>query len=467
MKLDLSLARKYSRPGPRYTSYPTAPHFGPEVGSAEYLAELGDPQVPVTADFSLYVHLPFCRSRCYFCACNVLITSHRDQIAAYLELLKKEIDLLAERLGSERQVGQLHWGGGTPTYLTAGEIEDLMGHLRSRFTFSPDAEISIEIDPREFTTEQAAVLAETGFNRASCGVQDFALPVQEAINRRQSYELTYHVLESLRSHGIRHINLDLIYGLPFQTEASFSRTLDEVLTLQPDRLAVYSYAYLPNLKKQQQLIDPKTLPEPQLKLALLSQTIARLTEKGALVYIGMDHFARPGDELALALENGGLQRNFQGYSTRAGLDMYGLGMTSIGQTHNYYIQNHKRLSDYRSSVNTGRLPVERGIRLTAEDHLRRQVIHDIMCRFEIDIPSIEASRSIDFRQHFARELPGLEPFAEDGLLVDDGDRIRVTEAGRLFIRNIAMTFDAYLPAEPGGPVRSQSGRTGATYSATV
>ncbi len=465
MKLNLELARKYSRPGPRYTSYPTAPQFGEAVGAEDYLNELSNPQVPVTPEISLYFHLPFCRSLCYFCACNVIITHRRKPIADYLQLLKKEIDLVARHMADGRKVGQLHWGGGTPTYLTADEIKDLMGHIRSRFAFSPDAEVSVEIDPRELSADQAEALAEAGFNRASCGLQDFNEEVQKAVNRLQSYEQTEGVLELLRDNGIEHVNLDLIYGLPHQTVESFARTLEQVLTLHPSRLAVYNYAYVPWLKKNQTMIDEAWLPGPEVKLEMFAHIITALTTTGNMTFIGMDHFARHDDELATALERGALHRNFQGYSTRAGLDLYALGITSIGQTRNYYVQNHKQISRYRQSVEAGQLPTERGIRLTDEDHLRRRVIQDIMCRFELNLPDLEQAFNLDFRDHFAPELKALAPFEEDDLLVDEGDRLLVTEQGRLFIRNIAMTFDAYLPKNGGGQAVATSDTP--QYSKTV
>lgn len=462
MKLDLELAKKYSRPGPRYTSYPTAPHFSEDIGPAYYATELNDAGTPVTDEFSLYLHLPFCRSLCYFCACNMIVTRRREQISGYLSILKQEIDLLSSQINMDRKVGQLHWGGGTPTYLTADEIRDLMSHIHSRFSFTTDAEISVEIDPGELSPEHAGALAESGFNRVSCGVQDFNPKVQTAINRIQPYEMTAEVLELLKSNGIDHFNIDLIYGLPFQTVESFSETLEQVLTLNPNRLAVYNYAYVPWLKKHQNLIEEATLPTPQVKLAMHARIIEYLTSVGGMVFIGMDHFARPEDELALALDSKALHRNFQGYSTKAGLDMYSLGITSISQTYHYYVQNTKLISNYRKMVEGGQLPVERGIRLTEDDHLRRQIIQDIMCRFELDTKKISADFGIDFRADFEPEISRLETFADDGLLVDEGDQILITENGRLFIRNIAMAFDAYLPHDSLPTAGSQP-----RYSKTV
>lgn len=462
MKLDLELARKYSKPGPRYTSYPTAPHFSADIGPGHYEVELSDPRTPVTDEISLYFHLPFCKTLCYFCACNMIITSRREHISEYLVTLKKEIDLVSSRLGSGRKVGQLHWGGGTPTYLTAGEIRDLMEHIHRRFTFADDAEISVEIDPDEMSPERASALADSGFNRASCGVQDFNPQVQEAINRPQSYELTEEVLGMLRSNGIGHINLDLIYGLPFQTVDSFAQSLEQVLQLDPSRLAVYNYAHVPWLKKHQTLIDEAALPGPELKLQMHARIIEYLTTTGGMTFIGMDHYAKPDDELSLALNERGLHRNFQGYATRAGLDMYSMGVTSISQTHNYYVQNAKLISDYRKMVDAGQLPVERGIRLTEDDHLRSRIIQDIMCRFEIDLTSISAEFGIDFRDQFAGAIAELEPFASDGLLVDQGDKIVINDTGRMFIRNIAMAFDAYLPR-----TKPESQAAGPRYSKTV
>ena len=446
MKLDLDLARKYSRPGPRYTSYPTAPQFSEAVGADHYRQELTDPDVPVTPELSLYFHLPFCPSLCTFCACSVIITSRRDSIADYLRVLKLEVDLLASYLGSERRVGQLHWGGGTPTYLTADEIRSLMAHIRRRFEFSPEAEVSVEIDPREMTEDRAMALADAGFNRVSCGLQDFDERVQQTINRIQPYQLTSDVLDMLRQAGFDDINLDLIYGLPHQSLASFAHTLEQVLTLNPRRLAVYNYAHVPWLKKHQKLIKDEWLPGPDLKLELLAHIIDYLTTDGNMVFIGMDHFAQPDDELAVALENGSLHRNFQCYSTQAGLDMYALGITGIGKTHNYYLQNHKQLSTYKKLVEDSRLPTQRGLLLTSDDHLRQRVIQDIMCRFELDVPAIEAEFNIEFGRYFDAELAALKPFEDDRLLQAGAHRLSITEKGRMFIRNIAMVFDAYLPS---------------------
>lgn len=462
MKLDLELAKKYSRPGPRYTSYPTAPHFSEDIGPAHYATELNDAGTPVTDEFSLYFHLPFCRSLCYFCACNMIITSRREHISDYLNILKQEIDLLSRQINKDRKVSQLHWGGGTPTYLTADEIRGLMSHIHSRFSFTADAEISIEIHPGEMSPDRVVAIAESGFNRVSCGVQDFNPEVQAAINRIQPYEITAEVLELLKSNGIDHFNLDLIYGLPYQTVESFSETLEQVLTLHPSRLAVYNYAYVPWLKKHQNLIDEALLPTLEVKLAMHARIIEYLTSVGGMTFIGMDHFARPEDELALALNKRALHRNFQGYSTKAGLDMYSLGTTSISQTYNYYVQNTKLISNYRNMVAGGQLPVERGIRLTEDDHLRRQIIQDIMCQFELDTNKLSANFGIDFRADFEHEIARLETFVDDGLLVDEGDKILITENGRLFIRNIAMAFDAYLPQD-SQPTTSKQPR----YSKTV
>lgn len=465
MKLNIALAQKYSRPGPRYTSYPTAPHFTDKVGPQDYLNELSNSDVPVTPEVSLYFHLPFCRSLCYFCACNVIITHKRSHIADYIKLLKQEIDLVASRIADDRKVGQVHWGGGSPTYLTGDEVRDLMGHIRSRFAFSGDAEISIEIDPREMTADRAEALAEVGFNRASCGVQDFNEQVQQTVNRIQPYEKTAEVLDMLRRHGIDHINLDLIYGLPHQTLDNFADTLKQVITLNPSRLAVYNYAYVPWLKKHQTLIREEWLPGAEEKLEMLAYIIDYLTAASRMVFIGMDHFARPDDELSIAVTNGKLHRNFQGYSTRAGLNMYSMGITSISQTYNYYFQNHKQVSTYKKMLAGGQFPTERGIRLSKEDHLRQRVIQDIMCRFRVDFREIEETFGVDFHDHFAEEVGQLSTFVEDDLLHLEDGCILITDQGRLFIRNIAMTFDAYLPQDGNGKA-ARKGRT-PQYSKTV
>ena len=372
----------------------------------------------------------------------MIIPSRREHINDYLNILKQEIHQAARRTTTHRNASPLPWGGVPPTYLAPAETRSLMSHIRSRFSFTADAEISIEIHPAEMSPERVVAIAESGFNRVSCGVQDFNPKVQAAINRIQPYEVTAEVLELLKSNGIEHFNLDLIYGLPYQTVESFSETLEQVLTLHPSRLAVYNYAYVPWLKKHQNLIDDALLPTPEVKLAMQARIIEYLTSVGGMAFIGMDHFARPEDELALALNNRALHRNFQGYSTKAGLDMYSLGITSISQPYNYYVQNTKLISNYREMVASGQLPVERGIRLTEDDHLRRQIIQDIMCQFELDTKKLSANFGIDFRAEFEHEISRLGTFVDDGLLVDEGDKILITENGSLFIRNIAMSFDA-------------------------
>lgn len=437
------LIRKYNRPGPRYTSYPTAPHFQDISHPAPLLQamrESGD----ANPALSLYVHLPFCESACWFCGCTKIITRNHDAANAYLDLLEQETALIRPQLSPAARITQLHWGGGTPTFLNASQIRRLGTHLRARFDFSPDCECSVEIDPRSFTPEQVEALREVGFSRASLGVQDHNPEVQKAVHRIQPRELTGQSITWLREADFRSINIDLIYGLPQQTVESFARTLEEVLTLRPDRLALFSYAHVPWIKPAQKIFDTRgSLPDDETKLAILEDAVGRLAAHGYL-HIGMDHFALGHDELAQARRSGTLQRNFQGYSTGAGTDICGIGLSSISQTARSYRQNFKEMNLYAEAVQAGRLPLSKGYHLSDDDWIRRETIMRLMCDLQLSFPALSADLGIDFAQYFQSELQSLTAMAADGLLTLDDTSLRVTPTGRYLLRNIAMAFDAYL-----------------------
>jgi oxygen-independent coproporphyrinogen-3 oxidase len=444
IEFDVDLIQRYDLAGPRYTSYPTAVQFHNQFDETEYLQAIHDSNAS-QRPLSLYVHLPFCGTVCYYCACNKIITANRKRASPYLDDLHQEIELQAARFTEKRPVSQLHFGGGTPTFISDDEITSLMNKLRQHFYLLEEdkGDYSIEIDPREVTPAKIVLLRKLGFNRMSFGVQDFDPKVQVAVNRIQSLEQTAAAVDAARASGFHSINIDLIYGLPFQTVESFSLTLDKVLALNPDRLSVFNYAHLPHLFKVQKQMDENTLPSAATKLAILQYVIERLQQAG-YVYIGMDHFAKPDDELALAQENGTLYRNFQGYSTHAGCDLIGLGITSIGMVDDTYSQNVKTLEEYHQCVSTGKLPVYRGVRLTSDDKLRRALITQLICLFKIDISSLEQTWNIDFADYFAEELRQLAVMANDGLMTLDKTAIQVLPRGRLLIRNICMVFDSYL-----------------------
>lgn len=462
------LLTRYDTAGPRYTSYPPAPHFREGFPASQYehiLATLREDAASGSGDqeksgspipLSLYIHLPFCDTLCYFCGCNMLISNDREKIHNYVEYLKREISMVAERLGdgSRFTVTQMHWGGGSPTHLLPSEIEDLGGHLRKQFRFDASAEVSIEVDPRGFTIEHALALNAVGFNRASVGVQDFFPDTQWAVNRIQPYEMTAEVITLLRRHGIKSVNIDLIYGLPYQTIGTFRTTLDQVLTLKPERLAVYNFAYVPWVKPHQKVIQIDTLPQSDKKIALHYSTIDRFTQAG-YEYIGMDHYAKANDELAVAQRDGTLQRNFQGYSTKSGTRMIGFGISSIGKItaggRTTFVQNFKGLDRYYAAIEAGELPVDKGYEMTKEDLLRECVISQIMCHMSVNVKSIEHHYGIEFANHFASAFKTLQPMIDDRLIdlrYINGElqEIVVTKLGKLFLRNIAMAFDAYLPA---------------------
>ncbi|MFZ2507243.1 MAG: oxygen-independent coproporphyrinogen III oxidase [Steroidobacteraceae bacterium] len=460
VRFDAALVRHYDVPGPRYTSYPTAPQFSETIGETEYLkAARASNDDPIPRPLSIYVHVPFCTSPCFYCGCTRIITRDRSAGVRYLGRLQREIELQARLFDRDRTVDQLHFGGGTPTFLSDAELAELMQFLRHNFSMRNDAsrEYSIEVDPRTVNDERLAAIAAQGFNRISLGVQDFDPEVQEAVNRIQPREQVLEVIAGARRHGFQSVSVDLIYGLPRQTEAGFAQTLDQVAAARPDRVAAYSYAHLPQTFKAQKQIRTESLCPPEVKLALLGITIDKLTAAG-YVYIGMDHFALPDDELSVALADGSLQRNFQGYSTRAGLDLVGLGMSAIGQVGDLYVQNHRLLDDWAAALDSGHLPICRGYRLTHEDRIRRAVIRALMCRGEIDLRRFGERFDVDFSSHFAAELAKLKPLEKDGLLEIGAERLTVTPLGRLLVRAIAMQFDAYL-AGPSSSNKPRFSRT--------
>jgi oxygen-independent coproporphyrinogen-3 oxidase len=438
------LLAKYNANGPRYTSYPTALQFRDDFDLADYRRAAADPGAAGT-DLSLYFHIPFCDTVCFYCGCNKVVTKNRAHARPYLDRLKREVALQAALFDTTRVVSQLHWGGGTPTFLSHGEMAELMAATRENFQLAPDAqgEYSIEVDPREASPETVAHLRSLGFNRLSLGVQDFDPRVQQAINRIQPLEMTSSVMHAARAHGFHSIGVDLIYGLPHQTVDSFSRTLDTMLALAPDRLSVFGYAHMPQLFKMQRQMDPATLPSPEVRLAILRRVIERLTEAGYM-YIGMDHFALPSDELARAQAQRTLHRNFQGYSTRAECDLIGFGASSIGKVGDVYAQNEKDIPAWSDAIDAGRLAIARGVRLTHDDRLRRDVITQLMCNLELRFDEFDATYGISFTETFAPELARLHSFANDELVSVGARRLDVLPAGRMLVRNIAMVFDRYL-----------------------
>ncbi|MGO1541759.1 MAG: oxygen-independent coproporphyrinogen III oxidase [Luteimonas sp.] len=445
-QFDAGLLRRYDRPGPRYTSYPTAPRFNATFGEPELreaaLASNGD---PIPKRLSLYMHVPFCMSPCFYCGCNRIITRDLARGEAYLARLHREIAITAELFDRDREVIQLHFGGGTPNFLSPAQLGETVDVLRSQFHFSGhrDRDISIELDPRFIVPQDVRELAGIGFNRASLGVQDFDPAVQAAVNRVQSVEETFAVIDACREHGFRSVNLDLIYGLPLQTSDGFARTLDLVLQARPDRVAVYSYAHLPALFRPQKQINEDELPDAEAKLGLLQLAIETLTAAG-YVYIGMDHFALPDDDLARAQERGGLHRNFMGYTTHADTDLVGLGVSAISHIGDTFSQNPRDLPSWQIALDEGRLPVFRGLRLDEDDCLRADLIQRLMCQGEVPVNALERRYLISFPEYFADALERLHPLVEDGLVRVEDDRIRATSRGRLLLRNIAMCFDRYL-----------------------
>lgn len=443
-EIDLTKFKKYDKPGPRYTSYPTAPHFSESFTHENYLDEIiktnyGD-NLP---DLSLYFHLPFCDTLCYFCGCNMIITRNPDRVKEYIKYLKKEIDMVRTYILTDRKVSQLHWGGGTPTHLNPDEIDELASYIKTSFQFNEDSENGCEIDPRELTRRHLEMLRKNGFNRISMGVQDFNDKVQKATNRIQPESITRQTVQWVRELGFKSINLDLMYGLPFQSLETFSETLDKTIDISPDRIAVFNYAHVPWMKKHQSLIHPDDLPKPEIKLQILKMTIERLTDSG-YVFIGMDHFAKPDDELAIALKEKKLYRNFQGYSTHSGTDLYALGITAISQIQNIYAQNFKTEKEYYQSIDNEVLPSAKGYRLSDDDILRREVVMKLMCNFELNFTPIEDKFNINFKEYFAWGLNNLKEMEKDDLVSISDNKIEVTPMGKLLIRNIAMNFDGYF-----------------------
>ena len=443
LTVNLDLVQKYNVAGPRYTSYPPATKFT-DAFTWSTLAEKISANNETTHDLSIYFHIPFCETLCWFCGCTTVITKDHSQGLPYLDYLEKEIAQMAARLNPKRKVIQLHWGGGSPTFLTPDEIRKLGGIIHKHFKFSDNIEAGVEIDPRRLTREHVVALREIGFNRASLGVQDFDPQVQEAIHRIQPRDLTQQTLDWARELGFDSVNFDLIYGLPYQTTDSFNRTLDTVLEMSPDRLAVFSYAHVPWVKPAQKILEQKILPTAEVKLQLLKNVIERLTENNRYVYIGMDHFARPDDELTVAQRNKTLQRNFQGYSTRGNADIYSFGMSAISQIPDAYWQNEKELPSYFAALDAGRAPLTRGYLLTAEDKLRRETIMRVMCDISLDYAAMSQKLGVNFAEHFADELAALKSFEADGLIHFSQSGFEVTDTGRLFIRNLAMCFDNTL-----------------------
>ena len=443
-EIDVDLIRKYDKPGPRYTSYPTAPHFSESFTAEQYREEIiatnGSDSL---TDLSLYFHLPYCDTLCYFCGCNMIITQNRNRIHDYVSYVKKEIDLLRKYISPGRKVSQLHWGGGTPTHLNPEEIADLASYIHSSFTVNPHSENSCEIDPRGLTRAHLEALRNNGFNRISMGVQDFNPAVQQAVNRVQPEDMTRQVVDWVRELGFYSINLDLIYGLPFQTVESFASTVDKIIDISPDRIAVFNYAHVPWMKKHMSLINADDIPSADVKLQILKMTIEKLVAAG-YQSIGMDHFAKPDDELSIAFREKKLYRNFQGYSTNAGLDLYAFGITGISQLQNIYAQNFKTEKEYCAAIDNGILPISKGYRLNEDDHIRRFVIMRLMCDFELDFSIVEKKFNIEFTKYFAAGISGLKDFLDEGLVKIENNVLTVTKTGQLLIRNIAMNFDGYI-----------------------
>ena len=432
---------KYNRPGPRYTSYPTAPVWNDSFGPGDLERVFGEAESAKTP-VSLYMHIPFCESLCLFCACNVVIQKNKSVAPPYLDVLKRETERVSRSISKDRPVVQFHWGGGTPTYLSPEQIEDLFEFTRERFQFAPDSEIGIEIDPRVTSRTHLETLRKLGFNRLSMGIQDFQPEVQKAVHRIQPFEMTRDLLLSARRLGFESINVDLIYGLPYQTPESFAHTVDQIIGLSPDRIALFSYAHVPWLKKQQGSFIGH-LPEGMVKFEIFRTGLLKFVEAGYL-YIGMDHFAKPGDELAVSQQKRTLHRNFQGYTTKAGADLYGMGITAISGIQSAYAQNHRDIPSWQKAVDERGLATMRGYHLSVEDRLRRAVISRLLCHTMLVKDEISRDFGVDFDEYFAEELRRFEPFREDDLVLLERNEIHATWLGRIFIRNLAMVFDPYL-----------------------
>jgi len=456
--ITAELMRRYDRQGPRYTSYPTAVEFEEGIDSEGYAGLLAAAGERAAEPLSLYVHLPFCEERCLFCACHVIITPHYERTMPYLQLLRREIDLVAEHLAGRRQISQLHLGGGTPTYHTPDDLGGLLDHLLARFRPRDDAELAVEVDPRVTSFEHLDMLAAHGFNRLSMGVQDFTPAVQEAVNRVQPADQTRALIDHARAKGFRGINVDLIYGLPRQSLETFAATIDTVIGMEVDRLAIYSFAFVPWIRGHQTGISEDDLPGRDLKLELFAMAREKLLRAG-YEPIGMDHFALPDDELFKARREGRLRRNFQGYSVIPASDVIGLGISAIGDVQGSYVQNEKKLTSYERAIEAGRLPVYRGVARSADDEVRRAVIHELMCNFRVEIADIEKRFNVDFHEYFAVDLAALAEHESDGMVRIGVRSIEATPLGELFVRNLALCFDRYR--------RREQGDAGSVFSRTV
>ena len=445
--LDFAKFTKYSKPGPRYTSYPTALEFSDAYGYDEYIKKLEEQDS--SRPISLYFHLPFCKNACYFCGCSVVFTSKEDKMLRYIEYLKRELKILSKHLDVNREVIQMHFGGGTPTFFTAEQLKIIIDEIKSYFpNFVKDAEISCEIDPRHINEDQMKVMSAAGFNRVSFGIQDFNEKVQIAVHRVQPYAVTKGAMDLARKYNMHSVNTDLIYGLPYQTLDTFKETLALAITLSPDRFAVFNYAHVPWLKKTMRKIDETTLPLPDEKLQIMQYTIDFLTKNGYKM-IGMDHFAKPKDELFKAIKKGELHRNFQGYTTKGGADLIGVGLTSIGEGIDSYNQNFKVMSEYEAAIEAGKLPFERGVVLNKDDQIRQYVIMELMSNFKLDIKRFDKLFDVKFKTYFAEAIAELQPFADDNLITMNDAKIECSQTGTLLVRNIAMAFDAYMHQHTG------------------
>jgi oxygen-independent coproporphyrinogen-3 oxidase len=444
VKVDLDTVRRFDRPGPRYTSYPTAVEFSDDVGGAAYLDRLAASNAEGDAPLSLYAHLPFCEHRCLFCGCHVVITPHMPVAEKYMEYIQKEIDMLAARLPDRRSLVQMHWGGGTPTYFSPAQLRELFAHVTRYFRFVEGAEIALEVDPRVTTRDHLETLSDLGFNRLSMGVQDLTEEVQVAIDRNQTYDQTAELIAAAREIGFTEgINVDLIYGLPKQRPETFADNLEKIIGMRPDRVAAYSFAYVPWIRGHQKKLDPEELPTPETKLELYMMAMDRFLDAGYEA-IGMDHFALPDDELAVAAREGRLYRNFMGYTVMPASDMVAVGISGIGEVQHAFFQNEKKLSRYYEALDAGRLPVAKGYLLDEDDVVRQYVIQQIMCNFRVSKPEVEARFGVDFDRYFADSLDRLADVRDAGFVVEDDGDLRVTPQGRLFVRNVCMEFDRYL-----------------------
>jgi len=451
VEFDAALLNKYNQPLPRYTSYPPATELSPDFDTTSFRAAIALGNYKKTP-LSLYCHIPFCETACYFCGCNTIVTPRKGIATLYVDYLGRHIRQIAPLISRDRRVHQLHWGGGTPNYLNIHQVDYLWEQISQQFTFDDRAEISIEINPRDGDRQYLNHLRQLGFNRISFGIQDFNPTVQAAINRIQPESMLFNVMDWIRAAGFESVNVDLIYGLPYQTVDSFRETVEKTLALNPDRIAVFNFAYVPWMKPIQKRMPASEMPSSAEKLQILQQTIAQLTDAG-YVFIGMDHFAKPNDELAIAQQTGKLHRNFQGYTTQPESDLVGFGITSISMVQDVYAQNHKRIRDFYRALDTNQLPIERGVRLSQDDLIRRTVIMELMCQFQLSVQDLEAKYhlgfDLDFNDYFAPVLPQLDALEADGLLKRSRDGIEVTPSGRLLIRNIAAVFDAYLGDRTG------------------